>query len=75
MTLKVSLTNRRFIFSFLLDALTLNKTNLISLSIGPFNRETASVILIPIVDFPSILIITSFGLISAAAAGESFITD
>ena len=38
-------------------------------------RETASFIPIPFVDLPSILMITSFGLISAAAAGESFITD
>ena len=74
-TLKVSLTNWTFIFSFLPASFTLNKTNLIGLSFGPFMRETASVIPIPLVDFPSILIITSFGWMSEEAAGESFITD
>ena len=37
------------------------ETNLIGLSFGPFMIETASVIPIPLVDFPFILIITSFG--------------
>ena len=74
-TLKVFLTNRTFIISFLPDSLTLNKTNLIGSSIGPFMREIVSVIRIPLLDLPSILMITSFGLISAAAAGDSLITD
>ena len=38
-------------------------------------RETASFIPIPLVDLPSILIITSFSWMSAEAKGESFITD
>ena len=41
----------------------------------PIMREQASVIPIPFIDSPSVLIITSFGWMSPEAAGESLISS